>query len=293
MPLPIAGAGRRCQPAPVHPPITIVGYGSLMSAYGLARNGAIRASRVRRVQIHNARRGFGKASIHGARFAMVLEPMDRAARLRASTAESPAARGVAQALAIDVAAEFFPSLAQREGYSPTAARKLLALALDSAVDLATYLAEIAEESNGDIADYRGRLRDRLDYTSAHYIPHPIDIDGSLAIVFLAPGNEGSGSDGVVPVRVRTGVCELMTTREVWLRQPNDDQLDYIAMCLLAGAHGICVDDLLGDLPTDLVDELRRYEARFSQEAASLQSLLHLSQATYREFRGPPRTWLAE
>ncbi len=62
--------------------ILVVGYGSLLSGYGLLaerRGGASRlvARDVHPVVIHNARRGLAKPSSHGKYLAMDIEPVDR------------------------------------------------------------------------------------------------------------------------------------------------------------------------------------------------------------------------
>ena len=53
--------------------VLVIGYGSLMSGLGLESFGHLRVRGAARVALLNARRGFGKFSQHGDRFAMVLE----------------------------------------------------------------------------------------------------------------------------------------------------------------------------------------------------------------------------
>ena len=69
--------------------IFVVGYGSLLSGYGLLaerRGGASRlvARDVHPVAIHNARRGLAKPSSHGSYLAMDIEPVDRRVPISAS-----------------------------------------------------------------------------------------------------------------------------------------------------------------------------------------------------------------
>ncbi len=252
---------------------TIVGYGSLMSARGIARHGELRLAAAQRVQLHNARRGFGKASIHGDRFAMVLEAIDTSRAITASGLNHCEPGTAPQALAIDVFAGDLPTLAKREGYSPEAFASLLALADAAGHDPGAYLAALMWECGGNVVLYRERLARRVDYTSPHYIPHPIPIGTRPAIIFLAPGREGSGDVDIVPIRVRTGCCDLMNTAQVWQRKPNEAQLEYIAMCLLAEAHGVRVDDLTQDLPADLRDRLDRTDMNVDRERTRLRRLL--------------------
>jgi len=78
--------------------ILVVGYGSLLSGYGLLaerRGGASRlvASDVAPVSIRNARRGLAKPSSHGRYLAMDIEPVDRAAPISASIGSGGAAIG--------------------------------------------------------------------------------------------------------------------------------------------------------------------------------------------------------
>jgi hypothetical protein len=93
--------------------------------------------------------------------------------------------------------------------------------------------------------YRRRLWELTGFTSSHYIPHPVQLaGGSRALIFVAPGFEGTGADEVISVRQETGIREMMNTCEAWRRKPNEDQLAYFLSCLLGGVHGIDVSDLL-------------------------------------------------
>src|ERR1019366_5495936 len=53
--------------------VLVISYGSLLSGLGLEPFGHLRVRGAARVALLNARRGFGKISQHGDRFAMVLE----------------------------------------------------------------------------------------------------------------------------------------------------------------------------------------------------------------------------
>ena len=76
--------------AAVNRTLLVIGYGSLLSGYGLLserRNGASRlvALDAFPVRLHNARRGLAKPTGHGRYLAMDLEPVDPAAPIVAST----------------------------------------------------------------------------------------------------------------------------------------------------------------------------------------------------------------
>ena len=233
--------------------VTVLGYGSLMSGLGLQPFGRLRVRGVSRVTLSNARRGFAKFSQHGDRFAMALEPLDATHPLRARLlAAKASAVDAPEGLAFLLSAEDFASLCEREGYSPVAVQRLRDAARRRGLELAEFLwALLLEDADADTARFRQHLFRLADYTSPHYIPHPVPLDGDhIALTFLAPGREGSGAPQVIPVRVRTGNDALMTAVEAWRRKPNHTQLAYFATCLLGGVHGICVRDVLGPLAAD-------------------------------------------
>lgn len=77
--------------AAINRTLLVIGYGSLLSGYGLLserRNGASRliALDAFPVRLHNARRGLAKPTGHGRYLAMDLEPIDPAAPIIASIA---------------------------------------------------------------------------------------------------------------------------------------------------------------------------------------------------------------
>jgi hypothetical protein len=270
--------------------IPLLGYGSLMSGFGLRRLGHLRARRVRRVELLNARRGFGKASQHGDRYAMVLEPIV-AARSLAARPLSPTQRGGAvQGILVDLEMEDLARVGHREGYAAAALERLAARAFGAGRTLPSYLLATLGEAGGEIARYRGLLRQRAGYTSGHYIPHPVEIEGDTpALTFLAPGAEGSGDPAVIPVRVATGRRELLDIVATWRLKHSRAQLDYFAMCLLAAAHGVRVDDIAAPLAgaAHLLAPLREVvRACTGVEIDSLCSALGLSTAAYCDFAGP-------
>ena len=110
--------------------ILVVGYGSLLSGYGLLaerRGGASRliARDVHPVAIQNARRGLAKPSSHGSYLAMDIEPVDRGVPMSAS---STADNGGIGGLLLTFDRECAPLIARREEYDPDAFERLIAIA---------------------------------------------------------------------------------------------------------------------------------------------------------------------
>jgi len=245
-----------------------------MSGLGLESLGQLRVRGAGRVALQNTRRGFGKFSQHGDRFAMVLEAdyahQPISGQLLAPDApESQSPEGLLLLLQPSDLAR----LCDREGYSSGALQRLREEARLKRQELADYLWALYVDAELNLATFRQRLFKLVGYTSPHYVPHPVRLDSErIAITFLAPGREGSGSERVVPVRVSTGITTLLTIAEAWQRKPNRTQLDYFLSCLLGGVHGVSVQDLLEPLDAErglgqrvreaLGKELRHEVARF-------------------------------
>ncbi|MCC6847070.1 MAG: hypothetical protein IT294_01115 [Deltaproteobacteria bacterium] len=275
---------------------TVIAYGSLMSGLGLAALAPLPAVDARRVRLSGCRRGFGKLSQYGDRFAMALEATApgapiRAADIDAATPTDPAT-GL-DALALTLRIPELARVAQREGYHADAFLALARLAERRGASLGVHLFAIAESVGHDVERYRRALADAVDYASPHYTPHPVAIDGDApAIVFLPPGTEGSGRDDVVPIRVQTAETRLLTFRGVWSLKPNRSQLDYAAMCLLGECHNLSLADVLGDLRTHpplarLVDA--RLAAELEAERDRFREMLCLETAHYAaRFPSAPR-----
>ena len=230
--------------------LLVVGYGSLLSGYGLLaerRGGRSRlvARDVEPVSIRNARRGLAKPSSHGSYLAMDIEPVDRATALTATAARNGDGIG---GLLLTFDRADAAKIAQREEYDPAAFERLIALADRSRAPLGRYLLEIARETNFSLLDYRRALRALLGYTSAGYIFHPIEIDdGRVAIIAIGSGYEGSGDPDVVSWRFKFGMDRLLTLGQALERgMPGFDrggQIGYFAECILGGLHGLAVGDL--------------------------------------------------
>jgi len=263
-----------------------------MSGLGLQPFGRLRVRAAARVTLPNTRRGFGKLSQYGDRFAMVLEPVHADAPLAAQSvaAEAPAS-GAPEGIAFWVRPNDLAQLCEREGYSGGAMQRLRQEAAARRQDVATFLWSQLEAAGFVTSAFRERLFKLIGYTSPHYIPHPLRLDGGqVAITFLAPGREGSGTAGVVPVRMRTGIVDLMTAPEAWRRKPNPTQLAYFATCFLAGMHGICLQDVLTPLADDagLSARLRTtLKAEQHHEVPRFLDMTGLDHRTYWHHFGPP------
>jgi hypothetical protein len=276
---------------PASSDVLVIGYGSLMSGLGLQPFGRLRARATHRVALPNTRRGFGKFSQHGDRFAMVLEPVhaDQPIEARTLAADTEPSH-VPEGVSLLVQPNDFARMCDREGYSSGAVHRLRHEAAASQ-DLAAFLWSLLAAAGYDIAAFRQRLVQLVGYTSPHYIPHPVRVDGArFGIVFLAPGREGSGSDRVVPVRVRTRNESLMTAPEAWRRKPNRTQLTYFVTCLLGGAHGIWVRDLLTPLADEPGLALRLRSAVAAEQPQELTRFLDMTGIEYTAYWqafGPP------
>ncbi|HVO22798.1 MAG TPA: hypothetical protein VMW56_04140 [Candidatus Margulisiibacteriota bacterium] len=272
--------------------IVVIGYGSLLSGLGLQPFGRLRVHRATRVALVNARRGFGKFSQHGDRFAMVLEPLRSTEPLQAQTlaAEAPPT-DTPEGIAFWVRPNDLARLSDREGYSSGAMQRLRQEATARQQDVAAFLWSLLEAVAFDSGAYHERLFKLIRYTSPHYIPHPVRLNAAqLALTFVAPGREGSGSPTVVPVRVRTGTVELMSAQEAWRRKPNPTQLAYFSACLLGGVHGVGIHDLVLPLADDpRLSERLRATLRTEQqhELPRFLDMTGLDHGSYWTCFGPP------
>ncbi len=275
---------------------TVLAYGSLMSGLGLASLAPLSVADARRVRLSGCRRGFGKLSQYGDRFAMVLEPTAPGVPIRARDVDAATPRdgesGV-DALALTLPVSELARVAQREGYRADAFLALARVAERTGTSLGTHLLALAERVGHDVARYRRALADTIDYASPHYVPHPVATEGDVpAIVFLPPGPEGSGRDDVVPIRVQTAETRLLTFRRTWSLKPNRSQLDYATTCILAECHGLSLADVLGDLRAYL-PLARLVDARLAPELpverARFRAALGLGEERYAaRFPSTPR-----
>ena len=270
--------------------ILVVGYGSLLSGYGLLaerRGGQSKlvARDVERVSIRNGRRGLAKPSSHGSYLAMDIEPVDRSAAISASLNNDTDGIG---GLLLTFDRECAPLIARREEYDADAFVRLIGLADHAGTSLGEFLMEIASETNFDLLAYRISLRTMLDYTSPGYIFHPVQIDdGRIAIVAIGSGFEGSGDPLIPSRRQELGMDRLLSLEEALrIELPGFDragQIGYYAECLLGGLHGVAVGDLANrfDLNAESTRELAAHFARVSAgERARFLEATSLDQARY-------------
>lgn len=278
--------------------ITFLGHGSLMSGRGLSFSGTFAVRWAGTVALAGCRRGFAKLSMYGNRLATDVElsrlPLE--GRVVSAWAEAEAAHKVGiEALALTVSLEDGCRLTKREGYSPEAVKKLATLATDRRAHLADFLWMLGAEVEHDVVAYRQRLFALTGYTSPHYIPHPVRIaDGRTALIFLAPGDEGTGSEDVISIRQQTGIRRPMTAGEAWQRKPNGEQLSYFVSCLLGGVHGLGVHDLLPSKDDDpqLISFLTQQLAQdVEKERTLFLETIGFTPARYRQAFGDPELLL--
>jgi hypothetical protein len=289
--------------------LAVIGYGSLLSGYGLLaerRGGQSRllALDAEPVTVANARRGLAKPSSHGRYLAMDIEPRDRSAPI---TARAGLARGAGDgfgALLLTFDREFAALIARREEYDPAAFERLVALADRAGASLGEFLLTTARAANFEPLAYRSALCETVGYTSPGYIFHPVPLDdGRIAIVAIGSGYEGSGDPAVLSRRREFGIDRLHGIASALALAGFDraGQIGYFAECVLGGIHGLAVADLLADfdpaapwvhelaarvrdeaageaerfLRATSLDE-RRYRARFGAPDAGLTPLLKLA-----------------
>jgi hypothetical protein len=245
--------------------LLVIGYGSLLSGYGLLaerRGGKSRlvARGAEPVVLRNARRGLAKPSSHGSYLAMDIEPLDRAAPITAHAGRLGA--GEIGALLLEFERAAAPLIARREDYSAEHFVRLVEMADRAGVTLGEFLLEIARDANFDLLEYRRALRKRLGYTSRGYIFHPVALeDGRVAIIAIGSGFEGSGDDAVISRRRECGMASLHSLPSALaisaLPIDRAGQIGYFAECLLGAMHGLAVADLLAgfDPESDWAREL--------------------------------------
>ena len=268
--------------------VQLIAYGSLMSGLGLKSFRTLPVLDAHRVRLTSCRRGFGKFSQYGDRFAMVLEPAEPGVPIACAPIDDATPTdgdGGVDALALTLTIPELARVAQREGYRANVLLTLAHAAEREDRGLGAHLWALLASADFDVGRYRRLLADSVAYTSPHYVPHPVATGGEPAITFLPPGVEGSGRDDVVPIRVQSAVTRLCTFREVWRLKPNPSQLDYAAMCVCAELHGLSLADVLHDLPAypPLAALLRaRVDAEAAAETAAFCDVLAMPAERYAE-----------
>jgi len=267
-----------------------VGYGSLMSAYGLGPqlSGILDA---RRVAIA-AGRGFHKPAQRGGVLAMDLQVSQTEAALRGVLLGplEPLPTGHVGALLLEVRAEAVPPLTRREGYAKASWAALEAAASGAVAPLLLRLA-----AGRCLRAYREALWELTGPSplqAAHYLPHPLRVEGleQPALVFLAPDPGWTGDPELPSAKAPFPLLAPSLLDRIHLSGPAAfpsydpvRQGSYARMCFLAAAHGVHVADLLGGPPEpgaltpELLASLSSREA-FAEERRALQVIPALSSA---------------
>jgi hypothetical protein len=285
--------------------LLVVGYGSLLSGYGMLaerRGGGSRlvARDAFPVTLTNARRGLAKPSSHGRYLAMDLEPVRPDEPIVASTSRDDGA-GRIGALGLVFDREWAALISRREEYCPEKFLELVALADRAGKPLGEFLLEIAERTKFNLLAYRRALREMLDYTSHGYIFHPVPLkDGRVAIAAIGSGYEGSGDPDVRSKRNEYGMDRVLKLAEALkvrtLDLDHDGQIGYFVECILGGMHGVGVGDLMEEfeLQSELRERLRPHLRRaVPGERERFMKATSLNPAGYTEaFGGEPHRSVA-
>lgn len=279
--------------------LLVVGYGSLLSGYGLLahrRGGGSKlvARDAFPVTLQNARRGLAKPSSHGSYLAMDLEPLDPNQPIVADAA-GDGKDGIG-ALGIVFDRRWAERLARREEYDPAKFLELLEFADRAHKPLGEFLLQIAERTRFNLLAYRCALREMLNYTSNGYIFHPVPFrDGRIAIAAIGSGFEGSGDPAVRSRRNEFGMDRLLALDEALtltnLALDRDGQVGYFVECLLGGLHGLGVGDLLMGIATGAqvtIDFMQPLQDAVPLERALFLQATSLDETRYRRnFPGMP------
>jgi len=253
----------------VNETLLVIGYGSLLSGYGmLAERRGGKSRLVARdafpVRLLNARRGLAKPSSHGHYLAMDLEPID--ATLPISAHAVGACNDGIGALGLVFDRKWAPLISRREEYDEHKFVELIDHADRAGQSLGKFLFEIARRTRWNLLDYRRVLCNLLGYTSKGYIFHPIPLsDGRIAVAAIGSGFEGSGDTSVRSKRNEYGMDRLLTLAEALrvetFNLDRDGQVGYYVECLLGGFHGLEIADLARNLDHKLHQTLH---PRFTQ-----------------------------
>ena len=234
--------------------LLVVGYGSLLSGYGLMaerRGGGSKllARDAWPVVLDNAVRGLAKPSSHGQYLAMDLEPVDPTEPIKVRIARGHGDAHEVGGLLLEFDAEWAARISTREEYDSGNFIRLLEMAERAGQPLGEYLLAIAQAVAFNHDAYRRELYLLLGYTSHGYIFHPIPLDdGRVAIAAIGSGFHFSGHPEVISKRREFNMDKLLTLGEALalnhLPMDREGQIGYYAECILGGVHGIAVGDLM-------------------------------------------------
>ena len=245
---------------PINKTLLVVGYGSLLSGYGLmAQRRGGRSQLLPRdawpVIIENGQRGLAKPSSHGQYLAMDLEPVDASEPIKVRIARGDGEPHQVGGLLLEFDAEWAAKISTREEYDPATFLRLLDITERAGRPLAEYLLELAQNAAFNLDAYRRELFAILGYTSPGYIFHPVPLDdGRVAIAAIGSGFHFSGHDEVISKRREFNMDKLLTLGEALalthLPMDREGQIGYFAECLLGGIHGVAVGDLMASFDAD-------------------------------------------
>jgi hypothetical protein len=277
--------------------LLIVGYGSLLSGYGMLaerRGGSSKliARDAFPVVLQDARRGLAKPSSHGRYLAMDLEPAYPDRPIIAHAERDGVCGGIG-ALGLVFDREWAPLIARREEYCPAKFLELIDLADRAGKPIGEFLLDIADRTRFNLLAYRYALRELIGYTSHGYIFHPVPLrDGRVAIAAIGSGYDGSGDPAIRSKRNEFGMDRLLSLSEAMLVKTfaldHDGQFGYFVECVLGGIHGLGVADLVVGLEraSELGGNLvRRIEAALPLERALFMKATSLDEERYRRVFG--------
>ena len=276
--------------------ILVVGYGSLLSGYGLTaeRRGGksqLLARDAYPVAIENARRGLAKPSSHGNYLAMDLEPIDATEPIKVRIARGGSIQpGEIGGLLLEFDREWAARISTREEYDSATFLRLLEVADRAHQSLGEYLLAIAQNAAFNLDAYRRELCAVLGYTSPGYIFHPVPLDdGRVAIVAIGSGFHCSGHDDVVSRRRECNMESLLPIGEALalshLPIEGEGQIGYFAECVLGGLHGISVSDLMAGFDANAKwtpDFVRHFRRAAEGERERFMRATGLDEPRYRD-----------
>ena len=241
--------------------ILIIGFGSLMSYYGIHGRLSTRG-----IEIFNpfivrfkGSRGFNTINNHYMDIGRGFDPEGVQVNIDEVIDES---RNKIECLAYYVKEEILQKIAEREGYPIQLMKKLSTSLYDynknhntqeRRMEIAEFLwtfypeQDISTNYHKKICDYRKNLGRHIqfDIINAHsYVPHPVKVtckQKNRVVFGLISIHTDIGAKG----DYSNDIC-LMTIREV-IHTKNPPRNTYFLECILGGVHGINIRDLLSGM----------------------------------------------
>lgn len=232
----------------------IFGYGSLMSYRGLFRNGLGVLKNIKVIDAHRSQirgtRGFAKPASNN--ICMDIDFF----KLEGSFIEKLPKEGYIEGIILEINQKDFQEFCRREGYSKG---NTIITYSSSYNSIGEALWNILQDSMGtdyfqSIIEYRKKLRKEINYTSIHYIPHPLKIqDLGYAITFIAPGKYKTGNVNQKSIKEQKKIYRLLNLNEILGRKDVNRYhfLNYTIECIYGGVHGINIRDIIDFISDDL------------------------------------------